>query len=74
MNQIDEKIEKLQSLIGYESSEKFETEVFDAISQLANAMQQNPADHEIKVSYATHVFAKMLDNLADLITEPVILN
>ena len=67
MTQVEKQMEQFQTLIGSETSFKFEQQVASAILDLASALQNNFMDNEAKVSYATHVFAQMLDDLAEIV-------
>ena len=48
--------------------------VAHAVQELAESFQGNFLDNESKVDYATHVFAKMLDDLSDFLEHPSIVN
>ncbi len=74
MTQVEQKIERLQSMIGFDNSDRFEQQIASAISDLADSLETSFLDNDTKVTYATHVFAKMLDDLADIVDKPMLLN
>ncbi|MBF0288164.1 MAG: hypothetical protein HQM14_10130 [SAR324 cluster bacterium] len=74
MSQVEKKLEQLESLVGYETSNKFEQQVTSAILDLASELQNSYLDNDSKVSYATHVFARVLDDLADIVEQPLVIN
>jgi len=74
MAQVEKQIEQFQTMVGSETSFKFEQQITSAILELAGALQSSYMDNDAKVSYATHVFAQMLDDLADIIEYPSLIN
>lgn len=74
MTQVEQSKEQLETLIGDEASYRFEQQITTAILELANALQDSFVDNDMKVSYATHVFAQMLDDLAEIVEKPLLLN
>ncbi|MBF0240232.1 MAG: hypothetical protein HQM12_21215 [SAR324 cluster bacterium] len=74
MNQTEQQIENYQELVGFETSHSFERHVTLAVLELAESLKQNFLDNDTKVNYATHVFAKMLDELADMLERSQLLN
>ena len=67
-------LEQFQTLVGFEISERFELQVSQAILDLANSLEANFLDKETKIDYATHVFAHMLDDLAELLERGNLIN
>lgn len=74
MTQVEKQIEQLQTLVGDETSFRFEQQVASAIMDLACALQNNYMDNDVKVSYATHIFAQMLDDLAEMVERTHVVN
>lgn len=74
MTQVEQKKEQLEVLVGGEASTRFEQQVTTAVLELAGALQTSFMDNEAKVTYATHVFAQMLDDLAEIVERPLLLN
>ena len=74
MTQTEEKIEKFQSLVGADLSYRFEKQVTRAVLDLIDSLENRFLDDETKVDYATHVFAKVLDDLVDYLERPKLLN
>ena len=74
MTQAEQKIERFQELVGVDISYHFEKHVASAIVELADSLHDNFLDNDTKVNYATHVFAKMLDDLADMLENNAFLN
>ena len=73
-NQTQQKIEKFHEMVGFDVCYRFEQEVASAVIRLAESIQKNFLDNETKVNYTTHVFAKMLDDLADMLDRSHFLN
>ena len=74
MNPTKDKIEKFHEMVGFDISYRFEQEVASAVVRLAESLQNNFLDNDTKVNYATHVFAKMLDDLAEMLDKSLLLN
>lgn len=74
MTQVEQKKEQLESLVGGETSLRFEEHVTSAVFELARDLQTSFLDNDAKVSYATHVFAQMLDDLAEIVERPLLVN
>ena len=74
MTQVEKQIEQLQTLVGGETSDRFETKVASAVVELACALQKNYMDNDAKMSYATHIFAQMLDDLAVMVEQNHVVN
>jgi len=74
MNQTEEKIENFANAVGTELSSKFETQVSKTIKNLIESLEHRLIDDNTKVDYATHVFAKALDDMVDYLETPKLLN
>ena len=74
MNPAETKIEKFQEMVGYDISYDFERQIAEATLKLAESLKENYIDNDQKVNYATHVFAKTLDELADMLDLARLLN
>ncbi len=74
MAQVEKQMEQFQTMVGSETSFRFEQQITSAVLELAGALQSSYMDNDAKVSYATHVFAQMLDDLADIIEHPSLIN
>ena len=74
MTPSEQKIEQYHTLGGDDTSYRFEQNVSHAVQELAESFQSSFLDNESKVDYATHVFAKMLDDLSDFLEHPTIVN
>jgi len=70
----EEKIEHFHTLVGFDASRRFEGQIARAILDLSESLENNFLDNDTKIDYATHVFAKMLDDLADLLEQPKLVN
>ena len=70
----EQKIEKFHNIVGADISYRFEKQITDAVMELAEMLEHRFLDNETKVDYATHVFAKVLDDLMDLLEHPSHLN
>ena len=67
-------IEAFHPVVGFDARGHFEQQVAYATSELASALQSRLLDKDTTVNYATHVFAKMLDDLAEMLELPKLLN
>ena len=74
MTPTEQKIEKFHTIVGADISFRFEKQITDAVMELAELLAHRFMDDEIKVDYATHVFAKVLDDLMDLLEHPIHIN
>ena len=74
MTPSEQKIEQYHTLVGDDTSYRFEQNVSHAVQELAESFQSSFLDNESKVDHATHVFAKMLDDLSDFLEHPTIMN
>ena len=74
MTQTEEKIENFTNSVGVDLSSQFEKQVSRTIQELMDSLEKLLIDDEIKVDYATHVFAKALDEMVDYLESPKLLN
>ena len=74
MTQTEEKIENFTNSVGVDLSSQFEKQVSRTIQELMDSLENRLIDDEIKVDYATHVFAKALDEMVDYLESPKLLN
>ena len=74
MTQTEEKIENFTYAVGVELSNQFERQVSRTIKELMDSLEHRLIDDETKVDYATHVFAKALDEMVDFLETPKLLN
>ena len=74
MTQTEEKIENFTNSVGGDLSSQFEKQVSRTIQELMDSLENRLIDDEIKVDYATHVFAKALDEMVDYLELPKLLN
>ena len=74
MTQTEEKIENFTNSVGLDLSSQFEKQVSRTIQELMDSLENSLIDDETKVDYATHVFAKALDEMVDYLESPKLLN
>ena len=74
MTQTEEKIENFTNSVGVDLSSQFEKQVSRTIQELMDSLENCLIDDETKVDYATHVFAKALDEMVDYLESPKLLN
>ena len=74
MTQTEGKIENFTSSVGVDLSSQFEKQVSRTIQELMDSLENRLIDDETKVDYATHVFAKALDEMVDYLESPKLLN
>ena len=74
MTQTEEQIENFTNAVGADLSNKFETQVSKTIKNLIESLEHRLIDDNTKVDYATHVFAKALDDMVDYLEAPKLLN
>ena len=74
MTQTEEKIENFSNSVGVDLSSQFEKQVSRTIQELMDSLENRLIDDETKVDYATHVFAKALDEMVDYLESPKLLN
>ena len=74
MTQTEEKIENFTISVGVDLSSQFEKQVSRTIQELMDSLENRLIDDETKVDYATHVFAKALDEMVDYLESPKLLN
>ena len=74
MTQTEEKIENFTNSVGVDLSSQFEKQVSRTIQELMDSLENRLIDDETTVDYATHVFAKALDEMVDYLESPKLLN
>ena len=74
MTQTEEKIENFTNSVGVDLSSQFENQVSRTIKELMDSLENRLIDDETKVDYATHVFAKALDEMVNYLESPKLLN
>ena len=74
MTQTEEKIANFTNSVGVDLSSQFEKQVSRTIQELMDSLENRLIDDETKVDYATHVFAKALDEMVDYLESPKLLN
>ena len=74
MTQTEEKIENFSNSVGVDLSSQFEKQVSRTIQELMDSLENRLIDDETKVDYATHVFAKALDEMVDYLESPKLFN
>jgi len=74
MTQTEEKIENFANSVGVDLSHQFEKQVSRTIKELMDSLESHLIDDNTKVDYATHVFAKALDDMVDSLETPKLLN
>ena len=74
MTQTEEKIENFANSVGVDLSQQFEKQVSRTIRELIDSLESRLIDDNTKVDYATHVFAKALDDMVDYLETPKLLN
>ena len=74
MTQTEEKIEYFTFAVGADLSNQFEKQVSRTIRDLMESLEHRLIDDETKVDYATHVFARALDEMVDYLETPKLLN
>ena len=66
--------EKFNNEIGVDLNHQFENQVYGTIMELIDSLDSRLIDNETKVDYATHVFAKALDEMVDYLDSPRLMN
>lgn len=74
MTQTEKLTEKFTHVVGVDLSNQFEKQVYGTIMELIESLENRLIDNETKVDYATHVFAKALDEMVDYLESPRLLN
>ena len=74
MTPTEEKIENFTFAVGADLSNQFEKQVSRTIRDLMESLEHRLIDDETKVDYATHVFARALDEMVDYLETPKLLN
>ena len=71
---IEKLSEKFSNEVGVDLNNQFENQVYGTIMRLIESLENRLIDNETKVDYATHVFAKALDEMVDYLESPRLLN
>ena len=74
MTQTEKLSEKFSKAVGVDLNNQFEHQVYGTIMELINSLENRLIDNETKVDYATHIFAKALDEMVDYLESPRLLN
>ena len=74
MTQIDKLSEQFSNTVGIDLNNQFENQVYVTIMELIKSLENRLIDNETKVDYATHVFAKALDEMVDYLDSPRLMN
>ena len=74
MTQTEKLSEKYCSAVGVDLNSQFENKVYVTIMELIDSLENRLIDNETKVDYATHLFAKALDEMVDYLESPRLLN
>ena len=74
MKQTEKITEKFSNAVGADLNNQFENQVYGTIMELIESLENRLIDNETKVDYATHVFAKALDEMVDYLESPRFLN
>ena len=74
MKQTEKLSEKFSNAVGVDLNNQFEKQVYVTIMELIESLENRLIDNETKVDYATHIFAKALDEMVDYLDSPRLLN
>ena len=74
MTQTEKLSEKFSNAVGVDLNNQFEKQVYGTIMVLLESLENRLIDNETKVDYATHIFAKALDEMVDYLDSPSLLN
>ena len=74
MTQTEKLSEKFSNAVGVDLNNQFEKQVYVTIMELIESLENRLIDNETKVDYATHIFAKALDEMVDYLDSPRFLN
>ena len=74
MKQTEKLSEKFSNAVGIDLNNQFEKQVYGTIMELIESLDNRLIDNETKVDYATHIFAKALDEMVDYLDSPSLLN
>jgi hypothetical protein len=74
MTQTEEKIENFTYAVGVDLGGRRIIKKKRTIKELMDSLEHRLIDDETKVDYATHVFAKALDEMVDFLETPKLLN
>ena len=74
MTQTEKLSAKFSTEVGVDLNNQFEKQVYGTIMELIESLETRLIDNETKVDYATHIFAKALDEMVDYLDSPRLLN
>ena len=74
MTQTEKLSENFSNAVGVDLNNQFEKQVYGTIMELLESLENRLIDNETKVDYATHIFAKALDEMVDYLDSPSLLN
>ena len=74
MTQTEKLSEKFSDAVGVDLNNQFEKQVYGTIMELLESLENRLIDNDTKVDYATHIFAKALDEMVDYLDSPSLLN
>ena len=74
MTQTEKLSEKFSNAVGVDLNSQFEKQVYGTIMELIESLENRLIDNDTKVDYATHIFAKALDEMVDYLDSPSLLN
>ena len=74
MKQTEKLSEKFNNAVGVDLNNQFEKQVYGTIMELIESLENRLIDNDTKVDYATHIFAKALDEMVDYLDSPRLLN
>ena len=74
MTQIEKLSEKFSNAVGVDLNNQFEKQVYGTLMELLESLENRLIDNETKVDYATHIFAKALDEMVDYLESPRLMN
>ena len=74
MTQTEKLSKKFSHTVGVDLNNQFENQVYGTIMELIDSLENQSIDNETKVDYATHVFAKALDEMVDYLESPRFMN
>ncbi len=74
MTQTDKLSEKFSNAVGVDLNNQFEKQVYGTIMELIESLDNRLIYNDTKVDYATHIFAKALDEMVDYLESPRLLN
>ena len=74
MTQTEKLSVKFSNAGGVDLNNQFEKQVYGTIMELIESLENRLIDNDTKVDYATHIFAKALDEMVDYLDSPRLMN